>query len=985
MEAEHRPLHGSCRRARGAGGGMAGDTLDNRTQVRRSGRIVRLRSFCFGVCLLTAALGAGCHRAQYRQAADLQATDLIREKVSSPHWALPRTDIAIDPRSRMFDPFNPDTPPMPLDDPASHELMLNVDGKKGYPHWDASGHTTFAENPDWLSYLPLDENGVLTLSAEEAYQVALVNSRAYQQQFETLYLSALDVSVERYRFDPQFFGGFSSFYTTSGVTRGGESQFDLSTYTEETGRIQLPAGGVKAPSQAQWLMRKSFANGADLAVGIANSLIWDVSGPDQHSAFTLVDFSLIQPLLRRAGRDRILETLTLSERTLLANVRQIERYRRAFYVEVMTGRDAGTGASRRGGVFGESGLAGFTGLGSSGFGSISTTSSSGTSGTGAAQAGGYLGLLQDQQDIRNQQTTISGLRTNLAQLRDSLQESLTQIPDDPETVVRARLQIAQSRQALLNSESRLLTAQADYQSTLDTFKVRLGLPPGLSVNISDQLLDQFNLMDPEMQTVQNQVNQLRDLVALINGRLLNAVKKVERDGKTASSIVWTEELSDNLRQLRAVVERVDRIREGVIKTNLTRARSDTVKLRSVLAQRREQLLHLKQSHQRQLDMFRRYGDLDPAQMQLLVDVDPLVFDTHRLDSLPDELDRDTQRIMGQFESYVAPIQSLLTLLGELLEGTQRPDEAALYAKLEQQVLFVIPGMLSDLSDDILDLSLVEAKARTDTVQLVPIELEWDKAFEIARQYRRDWMNARASLVDSWRLIEFNADNLESSLDLVLQGDVQSTGNNPFHLNSSDGRLRIGLRFDAPITRLQERNTYRQSLIEYQQAKRGYYAYVDAVARGLRSIIRTIGLNQLNFEERRIAVLSAIDQVVLNDQIQKLREERGQDVGVTAARDVVSALADLQQAQNDFLSVWVNYEVQRLNLDLDLGTMRLDGRGNWIDPGPIGPEYGYPKPDWDTEDSLPFESSQPATEGEPAPEQVPAGPPMGIARALHSER
>ena len=232
------------------------------------------------------------------------------------------------------------------------------------------------------------------------------------------------------------------------------------------------------------------------------------------------------------------------------------------------------------------------------------------------------------------------------------------------------------------------------------------------------------------------------------------------------------------------------------------------------------------------------------------------------------------------------------------------------------------------------------------MQLTPIDLKWDAALEMARNYRRDWMNARAALVDSWRLIEFNADNLESTLDVVLQGDLTANGDDPVSMNQTDGRLRMGLRFDAPITRLQERNTYRQALIEYQQAKREYYAYVDAVSQGLRSILRTVDLNQINFEERRIAVLSAIDQVVLNDEIQRLREDRGLDIGVTAARDVVSALADLQNAQNDFLSVWVNYEVQRLFLDLDLGTMRLDGAGRWIDPGPIGPEYGYPTPDGD---------------------------------------
>ncbi len=41
-----------------------------------------------------------------------------------------------------------------------------------------------------------------------------------------------------------------------------------------------------------------------------------------------------------------------------------------------------------------------------------------------------------------------------------------------------------------------------------------------------------------------------------------------------------------------------------------------------------------------------------------------------------------------------------------------------------------------------------------------------------------------------------------------------------------------------------------------------------------------------------------------------------------------------QAQNLFIGVWVNYEALRRNLDLDLGTMELDGEGLWVDPGPI---------------------------------------------------
>ncbi|MEX2560958.1 MAG: hypothetical protein WD403_13640, partial [Pirellulales bacterium] len=62
-----------------------------------------------------------------------------------------------------------------------------------------------------------------------------------------------------------------------------------------------------------------------------------------------------------------------------------------------------------------------------------------------------------------------------------------------------------------------------------------------------------------------------------------------------------------------------------------------------------------------------------------------------------------------------------------------------------------------------------------------------------------------------------------------------------------------------------------------------------------------------------------------------------EFGDTTARDLVDALGNLAAAQNNFLSVWVNYEVQRMSLDFDLGTMLLDDRGIWIDPGPITAE------------------------------------------------
>ena len=74
------------------------------------------------------------------------------------------------------------------------------------------------------------------------------------------------------------------------------------------------------------------------------------------------------------------------------------------------------------------------------------------------------------------------------------------------------------------------------------------------------------------------------------------------------------------------------------------------------------------------------------------------------------------------------------------------------------------------------------------------------------------MNNRASLVDTWRLIAFNANALKAGLDLTFSGDLGTVGNNPAAFNGQNGSLRVGVRFDAPFTRRLERNTYRTALI-----------------------------------------------------------------------------------------------------------------------------------------------------------------------------
>ena len=91
---------------------------------RRLGCARRLRPAAV-VLLLLAAVAApfGCTRAYYRRQADTEAYELVHEKATHPHWPLDGYTIEVDPRSRMFDPYSPDRPPMPQELKASLDLV----------------------------------------------------------------------------------------------------------------------------------------------------------------------------------------------------------------------------------------------------------------------------------------------------------------------------------------------------------------------------------------------------------------------------------------------------------------------------------------------------------------------------------------------------------------------------------------------------------------------------------------------------------------------------------------------------------------------------------------------------------------------------------------------------------------------------------------------------------------------------------------------
>jgi outer membrane protein TolC len=777
---------------------------------------------------LLSCLGTiGCSRAWYRNQADEEVVDVLAEKGGYLDNGL----IDPLPHSRLADAYDLDCPPIPPDDPASHELMHYVDDKAGSDVWHANGDAPDVDAKTWINALPRDENGDVMLSMKDAVQVARVNSRDYQTNLENLYLSALDVTLRRFRFDNQYSLGTGTFALFTGPKRNRGSS-----------ELEVGAGGA---------ISRATATGGEFVLGLANSIMWEFSSGQTDMLGSTFDFAITQPLLRGAGRAVVLENLTQSERRLLANVRQMEQFRRGFYIDIVSGRSSGPGPSTGGNV------------GQNGLGLIAGNPS------GAPRAGGFLGLLQNQQQIRNQVANIAALRDSLSLLEFLFEGNR----------IRNRLQVDQARQALLNAQTNLLVQRASYATSVDSYKVELGLPPELPLLIDDPLLDRFNLIAPELPQLQTDLEPL--LFEVRRQR-----EEPTREGLDASAA-----------KLAGL--------ESRITARIESALGDLEQIRPRIPERVSQLQRVKEQVE-----------------STGADVDRRVYDEELLRERVAYLEKRLPALTQEMTENRASLRDIRKV-SEDLEPSEYFDQ--------------LNENGAKLSDLLLELSLLQAETRLQNVVLTPLEISAGDGIQIARTSRLDWMNARANLVDSWRQIEVRANALEGFLNLTASGDIGTKGDNPVEFSSDNSSLRFGLEFDTPVNRLEERNNYRQTLINYQRARRDYMRFEDQLKQSVRNTVRFVDLSRINFEVRRAAVQVAIAQV----DIARLNLEQPPKIGQgntqaspTATRDLVSALNDLLDAQNDFLNVWVNYEVLRMLLDFELGTMELDENGLWRDPGPV---------------------------------------------------
>ena len=263
-----------------------------------------------------------------------------------------------------------------------------------------------------------------------------------------------------------------------------------------TGLARVGASGL--PTESNTLttasdagLTRNFAAGGQLLTDFANSFVWEFTG-QSHAVAGVFSASLIQPLLRGFGRKVRLESLTQGERDVLYAVRGYARYRKLFWAGVNV------------------------------------------------DPGGYLQLLRAVQAVRNAKANLKSQEENYALYLKLFAGGRINVAN-----------VDQVYQGLLGARLDIISSELQLQNDLDAFKLRLGLPPRLPVELDDSPLKPFVLTDPGVEKLREELDAferqrkseldappsldvLRSSLTTLNGfaeRALLAIDEMEADMK----------------------------------------------------------------------------------------------------------------------------------------------------------------------------------------------------------------------------------------------------------------------------------------------------------------------------------------------------------------------------------------------------------------------------------------------------------------------
>lgn len=206
--------------------------------------------------------------------------------------------------------------------------------------------------------------------------------------------------------------------------------------------------------------------------------------------------------------------------------------------------------------------------------------------------------------------------------------------------------------------------------------------------------------------------------------------------------------------------------------------------------------------------------------------------------------------------------------------------------------------------------------------LILYDLDARNAFRVAVEHRLPLLNAIDRYEDRQRKVRVAADRLRAQLGIAAITSLDSQGIDDYdQFNLDDVRTTLRLSLDLPIDRLNERNSYRSSLIRFESQLRSLSKTLDDLRSLIDRSLRELDRLKENYRIQTNAVFLAETQV--NGALLSI------EGGKAIFRDLEEAQDDLIQAQNAQTTALVDYLSARLDLLLDLGILETTTDRFWL--------------------------------------------------------
>jgi len=272
--------------------------------------------------------------------------------------------------------------------------------------------------------------------------------------------------------------------------------------------------------------------------------------------------------------------------------------------------------------------------------------------------------------------------------------------------------------------------------------------------------------------------------------------------------------------------------------------------------------------------------------------------------------------LEQLEALLRDVEQLLkdtdaqVVAGDRLIGApaERPAPAeALKQTLEQ-------------ADRLLRTS--ETLLREAGLGLVTVEINPDDAMLTALAERLDLMNERGRVADDRRAVKLAADDLKSALNLNAEHLIRTRKNRPFGFAFDESETQVALALDLPLNRKSQRNSYRETIIDYQVGLRRLMDREDNIKFGIRDELRSLS------QARGQYMISVAGAALGAERVLSTRLELALGFPGVAARDFLEAQDAYSRAFSAVADNRITHIRQRMQLFLDLELMLLDPSGFW---------------------------------------------------------